>query len=110
MEEVKWPEITEDTPIEEVKQIHKKIWSYAIKHGEKPVTQYLNDCAACEYQRRQHVLGKCITCPIDWPKGRTCVYSKSIYNKWLRANMLITRKYLANIIRNVPWKFEKEDE
>lgn len=110
MEEFKWPEITEDTPIEEVKRIHKKIWSCVIKYGEKPITPYLNNCAACEYQRRHYGLNNCKTCPIDWPKGYICAHRKSLYNKWFRANILITRKYLANVIRNVPWKFEKEGE
>lgn len=33
-----WPEITEETPIEEVKRIHQMIWDYVIENGEKPDT------------------------------------------------------------------------
>lgn len=110
MEELKWPEITKDTPMEEVKRIHQRIWDYVIEHGKKPDTPYTVDCAACTYitlQREQ-----CNDCPILWPKNnrgdRICCINDGIYNQWRHATGK-EKTELARQIRDLPWKFESEE-
>lgn len=111
MKEIKWSEITKDTPIEEVKMIHQKIWDYVIEHGDKPKTPYLCCCAACEYKNTQGI--KCVSCPIIWPENRfgdhVCHDINGLHTKW--ANAIGERKIeLACQIRDIPWKFEMEEK
>lgn len=132
MEEPKCPKITKDTPIEEVKQIHQRIWDYIVEHGRKPdnaIFSYMFGCAACEYARwntdvygvidlvddfgnlyRAH--GFCYACPIKWPDNQRCSCPDSIFTKWNHEDIKSPIKNdFAKFIRDVPWKFEEtEDE
>lgn len=108
-----WPEITEDTPIEEVKRIHRDIWNYVIEYGIKPITPYKFNCIACEYDA--HYKGMCESCPIIWPAdidGDECCYSLSsdsgLYDRWGHATGE-KKTELARQIRDLPWKFECEE-
>lgn len=120
-----WPKITKDTPIEEVKKIHQQIWDYVIEHGEKPMTPYASDCAACEYDELYE--GRCRSCPIVWPaddddEGRCCNIPldddapenwwtrpvSGLYGRWDRSTGE-ERTELARQIRDLPWKFETEE-
>lgn len=120
---MEWPEITTDTPIEEVKRIHQKIWDYAIKHEEKPETPYKCDCAACEYVKQSCVERfDCQFCPIIWPKNakgnQVCDKEGGLYVLWdlacwdakFRNGDPQKSTELAHQIRDLPWKFETEKE
>lgn len=107
-----WPKITKDTPLEEVKRIHQKIWDYAIEHGEKPSTPYRNDCAACEYC---HVT--CKHCPIDWKDdliGIVLFGCSRLYRAWNGAQHISENEEraisLAKKIRDIPFKYETREE
>ncbi len=91
MDNYKWPEITTSTPIEELQDIHKHIWDYAIQHGKKPDNPYVGKCAACEYAyvvlkynsiKNVSALNKCEFCPIKWPDGLKCARQGSLFGKW----------------------------
>lgn len=111
MEKLNWPKITADTPMEEIKRIHKEIWNYVIKHGMKPLTPYFNNCVACEYGTiHGHPFEHCLHCPIKWSNGYDCNYTQSLYNKWCTSSNIFIKKYYARLIRNVSWKFEKENK
>lgn len=62
-----WPKITKDTPVEEVFEIHRRIWDDVLtrfeKTGEleKPDTPYVSDCVLCQYAHMD-----CFYCPADW--------------------------------------------
>lgn len=60
-----WPKITKDTTIEELKEIHKRIWLYASEHGEKPMmTPYLCNCVLCEWTKlMSNSMTECNLCP-----------------------------------------------
>lgn len=110
MEEVKWPEITKDTPIEEVKRIHQAVWDYVVEHGEKPITPYRMDCICCEYVFIHK--NKCNFCPILWPADefgdRYCCMAHpniGLYDRWIEA-VGGEKIELASQIRDLPWKFE----
>ncbi len=102
MTDYKWPKITADTPIEEVQDIHKRIWDYTIQHGAKPVTGYMYECAACEYVyvKNKDVRNKCEFCPIKWPDGLKCYQVGSLFWEWGDAG---DRKF-AKQIRDVKFK------
>lgn len=101
-----WPEITKDTPIEEVKRIHQRIWDYAIEYGTKPVTPYASFCAACAYIKAR--LELCKDCPIIWPNGK-CFGGRYgdgyLYSEWFNSTDK-QKTELARQIRDLPWKFE----
>lgn len=128
MENYIWPEISKDTPIEEVKRIHQKIWDYVIEHGEKPDTPYTFDCVACEYaslkidthkmvdviddfKNHYEAHNFCYNCPIKWPNNQWCPSLDSIFRKWFDENGPSNMANIAKQIRDLPWKFEVgEDE
>lgn len=121
MEEIKRPETTKDTPIEEVKRIHQRIWDYVIKYGEKPETSYPSSCVACAYTRIHDDAGSCNRCPILWPKfnaRRCCINNGSgLYDIYLKLLCYkhpirdrIKMRILAKQIRDLPWKFETKKE
>lgn len=126
---MKWPEITKDTPLEEVKRIHQMIWDYVIEHGEKPETPYENNCAFCEYgcsiakdEDDYHykydlytipVYNMCKYCPGDWthediPAGSdfACERNGGLYGRWSNAYCKIDEEAfvtdLAKQIRDIP--------
>lgn len=101
MEDYIWPKITEDTPLEEIKKIHQRIWDYAIEYGHRPETPYMSDCIACEYDDL-HKRG-CCSCPILWPDAHC--HSGGLYTKW-RNTIGDEKIELARQIRDLPWKFE----
>lgn len=95
-----WPEITEETTIEELQVIHKRIWNYAIEHGVKPCTPYDCDCVGCHIRRRY--FGSCRDCVIDWGEGRTC--HDGLYSHWLGETRMDVRRKLAVKIRDLPFR------
>lgn len=105
-----WPKITKDTTIEKAKKIHQKIWNYVIEHGTKSKTPYYADCATCEYcEIYKH---SCQACPIIWPKNhrgeRTCSGRGGLFIEWFNATG-DEKIELASQIRDLPWKFETEE-
>ena len=121
-----WPEITKDTPIEEVKTIYRLIWSYVIKYGEKPKTNYPHNCVACAYANlytgshedvavvdgfgnEYTVFNYCLHCPIKWPNNIFCPSNQSLFYRWaLLFHSYKERMGIANQIRDIPWLSEEE--
>lgn len=106
-----WHEITVDTPIEEIKRIHKDIWNYVIEHGKKPETPYCANCIVCEYNLI--IGGDCCDCSIIWPKNsdgkRVCYDVGGLFIKWDQSSDP-EKTELARQIRDLPWKFESEED
>lgn len=110
-----WPEITEETPIEEVKRIHQMIWDYVIENGEKPDTPYTINCVACARTRidsKYKFEAVCDLCPIVWPGDALYPYCVSprengLYDRFCNAYGA-EKIELAKQIRDLPWKFEIE--
>lgn len=107
-----WPEITADTPIEEIIRIHRLIWDYAIEYGCKPYTPYEHDCAFCEYGTcialQKENGSKCEYCLGSWgnpsyPDGSThaCERNHGLYRRWLDAYSKESDE-LAAQIRDIP--------
>lgn len=51
----------------------------------------------------------CYECPIDWgvdeyDNEEPCAVSGTLFDLWMRAKDIDIRKYLAAIIRDLPWK------
>lgn len=122
MNSQKWPEITEDTPLEEIKRIHQDIWDYVVKYGKKPDTPYIASCVACEYARKQFEYAmlfyeepecECDLCPIFYRHER-CNRCCSLYIQWAHLNERglnsEEEKKIAEAIRDYPFKFEREEE
>lgn len=126
-----WPEITKDTPIEEVKRIHQQIWDYVAEYGRKPddvYFKYMFGCAPCHYAYRNNCINEptilidrfkrpynshpfCRICPIKWPNNQACTFPNSLFTKWDYEQDPPQKAKLAKEIRNLPWKFEEgEDE
>lgn len=61
-----WPEITVDTTLDELREIHERIWDYAINFFRKPITPYFSNCAFCEYMRQldSQAMPDCGRCPL----------------------------------------------
>lgn len=114
-----WPEITKDTPIEEIHRIHKAIWQYVVDYGEKPDTPYTNDCVLCAYD---DILGDahfpCSNCPAIWPHSKNiislCGNHDSPFEKWLKAAFVTTSesdaRHYAEQVRDIPFKYEQIKE
>lgn len=104
---MEWPEITKDTPMEELKRIHQQIWDYAIVFGYKPKTPYKSNCVACHWKSVHKKT--CRHCPIIWP-GKfipyLCIFS--LYGEWTTATE-DKKVELAKQIHDLPWKFEREN-
>ena len=106
---MKWPKITKDTPMEELKRIHQAIWDYAIEHGEKPETPYRSNCIACEWGDMHE--NHCLSCPIIWPGNRgcnSCLEEGGLYRQFYQDCSILDKAELAKQIRDLPWKFEQE--
>lgn len=131
MEELKWTKITKDTPLKEIKRIHKEIWDYMVKNGRKlddAFNKYLFGCSICEYASdftgnyRMAVITDdfgnpydaynfCYNCPIKWPNNQCCPSLNSLFRKWNEEQDISKKSDLAKQIRDLPWKFEVgEDE
>lgn len=89
MENCIWPEITAETSMEEIKEIHKRIWDYVIEYREKPDTEYVANCVFCEFhrlaERKYSVVipfHRCPLCPalIERKEGESCF--GGLYLKW----------------------------
>lgn len=118
---MEWPEITKDTPLEEVKRIHQEIWNYVIVFGHKPDTPYPSDCAACAYCYAKDPdlksVGPCFDlCPIAWekedikyPSHTYYICGKEFY-QWMGATSYNEAMKAAIKIRDIPFKFEKESK
>lgn len=78
-----WPEITVNTTLDELKEIHERIWDYAVEHLRKPDTPYASDCAFCEYMRKMYPDRRrallCYECPIN------AICKGHLYKDWFRA-------------------------
>lgn len=130
---MEWPEITANTPVEEVVRIHKMIWDYVIEHEEKPDTPYLNNCAFCEYGHQvakdkgdfyhkydwysKTVTNMCKYCPGDWshediPAGSdfACERNYGLFYRWnntrLKTDGQDLSAKLAKQIRDIPIRTE----
>lgn len=88
-----WPEITAQTPIEEVKRIHERIWDFVINHGHKPArAPYPVGCALCQYATVKlleagfsiNMIWKhlCIACPsvVGRQGNKSCL--GGLYDEW----------------------------
>lgn len=116
--EKNWPDITIDTPIDELQKIHKDIWDYVIKHGEKPDTQYHSNCVGCQYativfdmvnedfdEDEYFIPCMCKYCPIIWPDGLKCGGYKSLYSKFFSCEYGSKEGAdIARQIRDLPFK------
>lgn len=103
-----WPEITKDTPPEEIKRIHQQIWQYVVENGKKPETPYMFDCVACAYNYSVLCNGMfriCEKCIINWPvvsnESGPC---GDLFYQWYEERS----KELAEKIRYIPFKYELE--
>lgn len=83
MNDIRWPKITKDTTIEELREIHKRIWLYVAEHGDKPGTPYGLDCALCEWDTVNQGTN-CSMCPYK-PKNENEKCLDGLYGKWLDA-------------------------
>lgn len=115
-----WPEITKDTPLEEVRRIHRAIWQYVVENGEKPDTPYECDCVLCEYTGVRYLT--CDGCPAKWQmdkilyKADECTQKGSPYYWWRKyrwsgyyqfidhERIPYTKTQLAEMIRDIPFK------
>lgn len=112
MKDIVWPEINKNTPLEEVRYIHKDIWNFVTKYGYKPITPYRNDCVLCEYAISQLPDGidssmRCYYCPADWPdRGRCTSYEDDgLYDKWYESECDTDESInLSKKIRDIPFK------
>lgn len=100
-----WPEITKDTTIEELREIHKRIWLYAAEHGEKPETPYIWNCALCEWTKivTNYNPDNCLVCPasrktIGLGHVDCC---NGLYSLWLYELCPINKRELALQIANI---------
>lgn len=109
---MEWPKITKETPLEEIKAIHQRIWDYVIEHGKKPDTPYHGDCAACEYDNVMSIndIDNCSKCPIAWPGDVKCGSIESLYRKRCLEQGLEKEIALARQIRDTPFKYELESQ
>lgn len=106
-----WPEITKDTPLEEIKRIHQQIWQYVVENGKKPETPYRTNCVLCSYVLLHK--NSCTDCAVDWGNEcASCCTEDTLYDRWRRAryycNNKEQRKELAEKIRDIPFKYELE--
>lgn len=108
----KWPEITKDTPLEEVRRIHKRIWQYVVDHGKKPETPYLHGCVLCEYDLA-FGNGGCLKCPVipySLEKTNEPITSpmlhclNGLYYLWRNASLRSKKTEFAVKIRDIPFK------
>ena len=118
-EKMTWPEITSDTPFDEIRTIHERIWDYVIETGVKPNTPYRSNCALCEYVFKQEIKNVetcaryCDYCPAIWDQldKTTCCYDMcSPYSEWFPSNHPFYDaeicKQAAIKVRNIPFKKE----
>lgn len=114
MDDYIWPEITSDTPLEVVRDIHRRIWDYVIEHGEKPDTPYKLDCVLCSYSK------DCENCPARWSLLETdegdppCLNYDSPYYDWCTWSLIendseIVKEYAIKV-RDIPFKEELKNE
>lgn len=107
-----WPEITKDTPLEEIKRIHQRIWQYVVENGEKPSdTGYQCNCVLCEYDIVISDVSNdnCDSCPVATDNRYRCL--NGMYGLWDEAvcsGDIILAKSLAEKIRDIPFKYELE--
>ena len=124
MTDYKWPIITKDTPLSEIKEIHRRIWDYVIEHGEKPETPYESDCVLCEYDRAfgdacwhcparwsgAYCTSKSFTYSTYWPTPGTPAITNTVpeseYYAWLDESDPEKKRHLAMKIRDIEFKGE----
>lgn len=101
-----WPTITADTPIEDLRRIHKEIWDYVVANGKKPNTQYVYECVLCEYA---YICARQVTPNSDrsWqvmcnycPSNLQCRNAGSLFSKWTGNYDPIIKRFLAKHIRD----------
>lgn len=116
-----WPKITKDTPLEEIRRIHKAIWQYVVENRYKPDTPYRNNCVLCEHTLNLNQ-GLCINCPAKWKtegipyEADNCYQKGSPYYWWKRyiwggfdqnvdlKDISYTETQLAEMVRDIPFK------
>lgn len=102
-----YPDITKNTPMEELMRIHKDFWNYAMEHGDLPPSKFFSGASpVCQ-------LFECRDCPIIWPKNdsgdRLCTIRNGFAHRWDVATGQ-EKTELARQIRDLPWKFEQEKD
>lgn len=100
-----YPDITEDTPMEEFMRIHKDFWNYVVEHGDRPPSRFFNGVSPiCQFF-------ECAYCPIVWPENdngeRLCTIRNGLAHRWDVATG-DKKTELARQIRDLPWKFEQK--
>lgn len=118
-----WPEITTETTMEKLQEIHKRIWQYVIENGYKPDTPYTASCAACEYAFKvaemvfpsDSLRHMCDCCPAIWVGDiETCCYHPlSPYDRWYNARLFDHKKeqkIYAAMVRDVEFKKEERED
>lgn len=110
----KWPEITLYTTIEELKEIHRRIWDECIEEYEgklKPETPYTGDSVACEMaclRFKSNGTLMCLNCPM-FDIDSVCSLDGSLFERWYYAVDPLERKILAQQIRDYKWREETDD-
>lgn len=110
-----WPEITTETTMEELQEIHKRIWDFVIDHQTKPRTPYKNNCVACEYDDLvmeeinsfKTFYHPCRYCPIAWGEFGVCTDYESIYRlclEFMECDRVAAASRLAILIRDLPFR------
>lgn len=111
--EFEWPEITIDTPLEEIKRIHQDIWDYVVKTGKKPNTPYRNGCVLCEYVihlDKSDYINPCGVCPAKWSNDCHCGRYGSLFSLYTSELDPIRKRRYAELIRDIPFKEEEKKE
>ena len=89
--------------------LHKQLWLWLANNPDKYEIDWpewtinggdiepILDCNfACQYV--SDLESNCSNCPLSWTKDNTCLYSNSIYLKWLFSNNPKDRKLCARQI------------
>ena len=109
--------------IEEAHRLHRELWGWLAETGDDckgnwpewkfnggKVKEVRHSCFPCEVARKG-----CPKCQITWgpdnddSPGAFCQQPSSPWEKWRHKERETTRKRLAAIIRDLPWKYEKKE-
>lgn len=109
----RWPEIILNTPFEELKAIHKRIWDECIEEyngRHKPKTPYNSNCVACEVaflRFKKNGPFMCHYCPM-FDEDSMCIISGSLFERWRYATNRVDKIRFAQQIRDYKWREENE--
>lgn len=90
--------------VENMQLVHRVIWEYVARYGEKPETNLRGNCVGCAYHMYYDSFG-CYGCPIVWPNGGDCYETMtgriSLYYTYLEEKDPLKKKVFAELIRDV---------